>query len=181
MTKYTDMNHEQLLAEQAVLKKRYDEYRAMGLKLDMSRGKPSKEQLDLSMDLLADTDYDEDGIDLRNYGILDGIPSCKKLFADLLGVEPKNILLGPNASLSLMFDYIAQAYSHGVMGSTPWSKLPEVKFICPVPGYDRHFTILEYFGIKMINVPMTAEGPDMDAVEALAKDFSVKGMFCVPK
>ena len=181
MTKYTDMNHEQLLAEQAVLKKRYDEYCAMGLKLDMSRGKPSKEQLDLSMDLLADTDYVEDGIDLRNYGILDGIPSCKKLFADLLGVEPKNILLGPNASLSLMFDYIAQAYSHGVMGSTPWSKLPEVKFICPVPGYDRHFTILEYFGIKMINVPMTAEGPDMDAVEALAKDFSVKGMFCVPK
>ncbi len=181
MIKYTDMNREQLLAEQAVLKQRYNDYKAMGLKLDMSRGKPSKEQLDLSMDLLADTSYIEEGIDLRNYGILDGIPSCKKLFADLLGVEPKNILMGPNASLSLMFDYIAQAFSHGVMGSTPWSKLPEVKFICPVPGYDRHFTILEYFGIKMINVPMTAEGPDMDAVEALAKDFSVKGMFCVPK
>ena len=181
MTKYAEMNKEQLAAEQATLQKRFDDYKAMGLKLDMSRGKPSKDQLDLSMDLLNCTDYTVDGIDLRNYGILDGIPSCKKLFADLLGVEPKNILLGPNASLSLMFDYIAQAYSHGVMGSTPWSKLPEVKFLCPVPGYDRHFTILEYFGIRMINVDMTPDGPDMDAVEELVKDESVKGMFCVPK
>ncbi|MBR3149317.1 MAG: aminotransferase class I/II-fold pyridoxal phosphate-dependent enzyme [Eubacterium sp.] len=181
MTKYTEMTREQLIAVQAELQKRYDGYKSMGLKLDMSRGKPSKEQLDLSMDLLGETDYIEDGIDLRNYGILDGIPSCKKLFADLLGVEPKNILIGPNASLSLMFDYIAQCYSHGVLGSAPWSKLPEVKFICPVPGYDRHFTILEYFGIKMINVDMTPDGPDMDAIEELVKDESVKGMFCVPK
>ncbi len=181
MTKYAEMNREQLLAEQAVLLKRYQDYQAMGLALDMSRGKPSRDQLDLSMDLLKETDYIEDGIDLRNYGILDGIPSCKKLFADLLEVEPKNILLGPNASLSLMFDYIAQCYSHGVLGSTPWSKQPSVKFICPVPGYDRHFTILEYFGIEMINVDMTESGPDMDAVEALVKDESVKGMFCVPK
>ncbi|MBE6720059.1 MAG: aminotransferase class I/II-fold pyridoxal phosphate-dependent enzyme [Ruminococcaceae bacterium] len=181
MTKYTDMTKEQLVAEKTVLQKKFDDYKAMGLNLDMSRGKPSKEQLDLSMDLLNVTDYVEDGIDLRNYGIIDGIPSCKKLFADLLGVESKNILLGPNASLSLMFDYIAQAYSHGVMGSTPWGKLPEVKFLCPVPGYDRHFTILEYFGIKMINVDMTPDGPDMDAVEELIKDESVKGMFCVPK
>ena len=181
MTKYAEMNREQLLAEQAVLLKRYQDYQAMGLALDMSRGKPSRDQLDLSMDLLKETDYIEDGLDLRNYGILDGLPSCKKLFADLLEVEPKNILLGPNASLSLMFDYIAQCYSHGVLGSTPWSKQPSVKFICPVPGYDRHFTILEYFGIEMINVDMTESGPDMDAVEALVKDESVKGMFCVPK
>ena len=181
MTEYKAMTREQLIAEQAALQKRFDDYKAMGLALDMSRGKPSKEQLDLSMDLLNCTDYIEDGIDLRNYGIIDGIPSCKKLFADLLGVEPKNILLGPNASLSLMFDYIAQAYSHGVMGSTPWSKLPEVKFLCPVPGYDRHFTILEYFNIKMINIDMTPDGPDMDAVEELIEDESVKGMFCVPK
>ena len=181
MAKYTEMNKEQLADEKAALQKRFDDYKAMGLKLDMSRGKPSKDQLDLSMELLDVTDYLEDGIDLRNYGLLDGIPSCKKLFADLLGVEPKNILLGPNASLSLMFDYIAQCYSHGVLGSTPWSKLDEVKFICPVPGYDRHFTILEYFGIKMINVDMTPDGPDMDAVEELVEDKSVKGMFCVPK
>ncbi|MBQ9228125.1 MAG: aminotransferase class I/II-fold pyridoxal phosphate-dependent enzyme [Eubacterium sp.] len=181
MSAYTTMTREELLAEKTALQERYDAYKAMGLKLDMSRGKPGKDQLDLSMALLDDTDYVEDGIDLRNYGILDGIPSCKKLFADLLEVEPENILLGPNASLSLMFDYIAQCYSHGVCGSTPWSKLPKVKFICPVPGYDRHFTILEYFNIEMISVPMTMEGPDMDAVEALIQDESVKGMFCVPK
>ena len=181
MTEYKNMTKQQLADEKAALQKRFDDYKAMGLKLDMSRGKPSKDQLDLSMELLDVTDYLEDGIDLRNYGLLDGIPSCKKLFADLLGVEPKNILLGPNASLSLMFDYIAQCYSHGILGSTPWSKLDEVKFICPVPGYDRHFTILEYFGIKMINVDMTPDGPDMDAVEELVEDKSVKGMFCVPK
>ena len=181
METYQEMTKEALLAEQEALLKRFNDYCAMGLHLDMSRGKPSKEQLDISMDLLNDTDYFEDGIDLRNYGIIDGIPSCKKLFADLLGVEPKNILMGPNASLSLMYDYIAQCYSRGVLGSIPWSKFPEVKFLCPVPGYDRHFTILEYFNIKMINVPMTAEGPDMDVVEELVKDSAVKGMFCVPK
>ena len=181
MSDYRKMTKEELLAEQAELLEKFENYKAMGLKLDMSRGKPSREQLDLSMDLLNDTDYSEDGIDLRNYGILDGIPSCKKLFADLLGVAPKNILLGPNASLSLMFDYVAQCYSHGVMGSIPWSKLDEVKFLCPVPGYDRHFTILEYFNIKMINVPMTGDGPDMDVIEELIKDENVKGLFCVPK
>lgn len=181
MKKYTQMTREELVAEKEALLKRYEDYKAMGLKLDMSRGKPSKDQLDLSMDLLDFTDYTEDGIDLRNYGILDGIPSCKKLFADLLQVEPKNILLGPNASLSIMFDYIAQAYSHGICGSTPWNDIPHTKFICPVPGYDRHFTILDYFHIEMINVPMTEEGPDMDAVEELVKDEKVKGMFCVPK
>ena len=181
MKKYAEMTKEELIAEREALLKRYNDFKAMGLKLDMSRGKPGKDQLDLSMDLLKYNNYIEDGIDLRNYGILDGIPSCKKLFADLLDVEPKNILLGPNASLSIMFDYLAQAYSHGVCGSTPWNDIPDIKFLCPVPGYDRHFTILEYFNIKMINVPMKSDGPDMDKIEGLIKDEKVKGMFCVPK
>jgi DNA-binding transcriptional MocR family regulator len=133
------------------------------------------------MDLLKSIDYVDDGFDVRNYGLLDGIPSCKKLFAELMGVEPKNVIIGPSASLNLMFDYICQCMVEGVLGSTPWSKLDEVKFLCPVPGYDRHFTILEHFGIKMINVPMTPQGPDMDFIEQQVKDDSVKGMFCVPK
>ena len=181
MAEYKDMTKEELLEEKQKLQKRFEEYKAMGLSLDMSRGKPSKEQLDLSMDMLKHIDYTENGVDLRNYGMLDGIPSCKKLFADLLGVEPKNVVVGPSASLNLMYDYIAQCYTEGVLGSTPWCKLDEVKFLCPVPGYDRHFTILEHFGIKMINVPMTLDGPDMDVIEELVKDDSVKGMFCVPK
>lgn len=181
MSKYVDMTKEELLKEQSVLLKKFEEYKAMGLKLDMSRGKPSKEQLDLSMDMLKPIDYTEDGFDVRNYGLLDGIKSCKQLFADLLGVEAKNVIVGPSASLNLMYDYICQCYCEGVLGSTPWCKLDEVKFLCPVPGYDRHFTILEHFGIKMINVPMTNEGPDMDVIEELVKDEAVKGMFCVPK
>ena len=181
MSKYVDMTKEELLKEQSVLLKKFEEYKAMGLKLDMSRGKPSKEQLDLSMDMLKPIDYTEDGFDVRNYGLLDGIKSCKQLFADLLGVEAKNVIVGPSASLNLMYDYICQCYCEGVLGSTPWCKLDEVKFLCPVPGYDRHFTILEHFGIEMINVPMTSEGPDMDVIEELVKDEAVKGMFCVPK
>ena len=181
MAEYKDMTKEELLEEKQKLQRRFEEYKAMGLSLDMSREKPSKEQLDLSMDMLKPIDYTENGVDLRNYGMLDGIPSCKKLFADLLGVEPKNVVVGPSASLNLMYDYIAQCYTEGVLGSTPWCKLDEVKFLCPVPGYDRHFTILEHFGIKMINVPMTLDGPDMDVIEELVKDDSVKGMFCVPK
>ena len=181
MSKYVDMTKEELLKEQSVLLKKFEEYKAMGLKLDMSRGKPSKEQLDLSMDMLKPIDYTEDGFDVRNYGLLDGIKSCKQLFADLLGVEAKNVIVGPSASLNLIYDYICQCYCEGVLGSTPWCKLDEVKFLCPVPGYDRHFTILEHFGIEMINVPMTSEGPDMDVIEELVKDEAVKGMFCVPK
>ena len=181
MKQYCEMNREELIAEKEALTKRFEEYKAMGLSLDMSRGKPSKDQLDLSMELLKYSNYIEDGIDLRNYGILDGIPSCKRLFAELLEVKPENILLGPNASLSIMFDYIAQAYSHGVCGSKPWNQVKNIKFLCPVPGYDRHFTILEYFNIEMINVPMNSDGPDVDLIEELIKDESVKGMFCVPK
>ena len=181
MSEYRNMTKDELLAEKESLLKQFDEFKAMGLNLDMSRGKPSKEQLDLSMDMLKPIDYTEDGFDVRNYGLLDGIKSCKQLFADLLGVEAKNVIIGPSASLNLMYDYICQCYCEGVLGSTPWCKLDEVKFLCPVPGYDRHFTILEHFGIKMINVPMTREGPDMDVIEELVKDEAVKGMFCVPK
>lgn len=181
MAEYINMTKAELLEEQAALLKRFDDYKAMGLSLDMSRGKPSKDQLDLSMDLLKPIEYVENGFDLRNYGILDGIDSCKQLFADLLGVEKKNVVIGPSASLNLMYDYICQCYTEGALGSTPWCKLDEVKFLCPVPGYDRHFTILEHFGIKMINVPMTSEGPDMAVIEELVKDDAVKGMFCVPK
>lgn len=181
MPKYADMTKDELLQEQAKLKEQFEGFKAMGLSLDMSRGKPSKEQLDLSMDMLKPIDYVENGFDLRNYGILDGIPSCKQLFADLLEVDAKNIIIGPSASLNLMYDYICQCVTEGALGSTPWCKLDEVKFLCPVPGYDRHFTILEHFGIKMINVPMTADGPDMDVIEDLVKDEAVKGMFCVPK
>ena len=181
MSEYTSMTKEELLSEQAALLKKFEEYKAMGLKLDMSRGKPSKEQLDLSMDMLKPIDYVDGGFDVRNYGLLDGIPSCKELFAQLLDVESKNIIIGPSASLNLMYDYICQCYCEGVLGSTPWCKLDSVKFLCPVPGYDRHFTILEHFGIEMINVPMTPQGPDMDVVEELIKDESVKGLICVPK
>ncbi|UKI23868.1 MAG: aminotransferase class I/II-fold pyridoxal phosphate-dependent enzyme [Anaerotruncus sp.] len=180
MKTYKEMSREELLSEKASLEQRYNEFKARGLKLDMSRGKPCKEQLDLSVALNDVKDYVSDGVDVRNYGMLDGIPSCKKLFADLMGVKPENVIVGPTSSLNLMFDYVSQCYTHGA-GSTPWCKLDKVKFLCPVPGYDRHFTILEHFGIEMINVDMKQDGPDMDAIEELVKDPSVKGMFCVPK
>ena len=174
------MTAAELQAEKAELEKRYNDFKAKKLKLDMSRGKPGSDQLDLSNELNAVSDYTENGVDLRNYGMMDGTPACKKLFADLMQVKPENVIVGPNASLTLMFDYIAQCFTHGA-GDTPWCRLNSVKFLCPVPGYDRHFTILEHFGIEMINIEMKADGPDMDAVEEAVKDPSVKGMFCVPK
>lgn len=177
---YVDMTAAELQAEKAELEKRYNDFKAKNLKLDMSRGKPGSDQLDLSNELNAVSDYTENGVDLRNYGMMDGTPACKKLFADLMQVKPENVIVGPNASLTLMFDYIAQCFTHGA-GDTPWCRLNSVKFLCPVPGYDRHFTILEHFGIEMINIEMKADGPDMDAVEEAVKDPSVKGMFCVPK
>ncbi len=180
MCNYNTMSKQQLLDEQEKLLARYNEFKAKNLSLNMSRGKPASDQLDLSNGMNDPIDYIDDGFDVRNYGILDGIPSCKKLFADLMGVKPENVIVGPNASLTLMFDYIGQCCFKGC-GDTPWNKLPEVKFICPVPGYDRHFTILEYYGIKMVNVDMKEDGPDMDAIEELVKDESVKGMICVPK
>ena len=177
---YADMTAAELQAEKAELEKKYNDFKAKNLKLDMSRGKPGSDQLDLSNELNAVSDYTENGVDLRNYGMMDGTPACKKLFADLMQVKPENVIVGPNASLTLMFDYIAQCFTHGA-GDTPWCRLNSVKFLCPVPGYDRHFTILEHFGIEMINIEMKADGPDMDAVEEAVKDPSVKGMFCVPK
>lgn len=177
---YADMTAAELQPEKAELEKRYNDFKAKNLKLDMSRGKPGSDQLDLSNELNAVSDYTENGVDLRNYGMMDGTPACKKLFADLMQVKPENVIVGPNASLTLMFDYIAQCFTHGA-GDTPWCRLNSVKFLCPVPGYDRHFTILEHFGIEMINIEMKADGPDMDAVEEAVKDPSVKGMFCVPK
>ncbi len=167
-------------------RKRYNDIKELGLSIDMSRGKPGPDQLDAVQKVFAEafeiTDYKaENGFDCRNYGLLDGIPEAKKLFASLLEVKPENIIVGGNASLELMFGFINQCYTNGIGGCTAWSKLDDVKFIAVVPGYDRHFGIAEYFGIKMVNVAINENGPDMDAVEELIKDPSVKGMFCVPK
>ncbi|HJD22675.1 MAG TPA: aminotransferase class I/II-fold pyridoxal phosphate-dependent enzyme [Firmicutes bacterium] len=180
-----DWPKEQLSARAAELRARYEQAKAMGLKLDMSRGKPGPEQLDLTLGLLdcvnARDGYTTDsGVDTRNYGLLDGIPEAKKLFADILEVEPSQVIVGGNSSLNLMFDYIAMAYSHGVNGGKPWCREEVVKFLCPSPGYDRHFGVTEYFGFELITVDMTPDGPDMDAVEAYAKDPAVKGIWCVP-
>ena len=180
---YREMTNEELRNEKETLEKRYNDFKARGLNLDMSRGKPGADQLDLSTGLNDIKEYVSNGVDVRNYGLMDGIPACKTLFAELMGVESKNVIIGPNASLTLMFDYICQCFTHGVGidNATPWSKLDKVKFLCPVPGYDRHFTILDFFGIEMINIAMNEDGPDMDAIEEYIKDETVKGMFCVPK
>ncbi len=167
-------------------KNRYEVIKARGLSIDMSRGKPSPVQLDMAFEdfrkAFEITDYhSKTGFDCRNYGQLDGIAEAKELFAELLGVETKNVIIGGNASLELMFSFISQCWSHGIGGCKPWSEQGEVKFIAVVPGYDRHFGIAEYFGIKMVNVPISKTGPDMDMVEELVKDPAVKGMFCVPK
>lgn len=187
MKKYSEMTKEELLALQAELKAKYKEYQGRNLNLNMARGKPCVEQLDLSMGMMdvlssgADLTCD-DGTDCRNYGVLDGIKEAQELLADMMEVPHDHIIIYGNSSLNVMFDTIARAMSHGVMGSTPWAKLDKVKFLCPVPGYDRHFAITQYFGIEMINVPMTPEGPDMDLVEKLvSEDESIKGIWCVPK
>lgn len=181
---YLSMSAAELQAELESVKKEYEEIKAQGLSIDMSRGKPGADQLDISdgmLKVLDDGNFKcESGLDVRNYGILDGIPECKRLFAELLGVKPENVIVGGNSSLSLMFDYVSQCMYQGA-GFTPWAQQGKVKFLCPCPGYDRHFAICEFFGIEMINIPMTAEGPDMDAIEEAVKDSSVKGMFCVPK
>ncbi|MBQ3108613.1 MAG: aminotransferase class I/II-fold pyridoxal phosphate-dependent enzyme [Clostridia bacterium] len=186
MAKWTELSREELIVLQRATQEEYEECKAKGLKLDMSRGKPGKDQLDLSKEMLSLPgdldDYLLDGVETRNYGGLDGLPSCKKLFADLLGVQPSEVFVGGNASLNLMFDVISKAYTHGLKDSdTPWAKLDCVKFLCPVPGYDRHFSVSACFGMELIPVPMTAEGPDMDVVEDLIKDPAVKGIWCVPK
>ena len=186
MKKYTEMTRDELLAERAAVQEKYDALKALGLSLNMARGKPGKAQLDMTsemMDILrSDSDYMCDGIDARNYGNLEGLPSCRALFAELLGVKSENVFVGGNASLTLMYDTISKAYTHGrVMSEKPWAKLDKVKWLCPAPGYDRHFQISESFGMELIYVPMTAEGPDMDRVEELIRDGDVRGMWCVPK
>ena len=188
MSGYKEMSKEQLLHEKDMLEQKFKEIQEKNLKLDMSRGKPSAAQLNLSngmMDILnSDSDMmSEGGVDCRNYGIMDGIPEARRLLADMSEVPEKNILIYGNSSLNVMFDTVARAMVMGVCGHTPWGKLDRpAKFICPVPGYDRHFGITEFFGIEMINVPLLSTGPDMDMVEKLvSEDPYIKGIWCVPK
>ena len=187
MKKYVEMNKQELNEELVKLKAEYKKYQEMSLNLNMARGKPCIEQLDLSMGLMdalnSEADLScEDGTDCRNYGVLTGIDEAKVLIGAMMENKPENIIIYGNSSLNVMYDTVSRAYTHGIMGNTPWCKLDKVKFLCPVPGYDRHFAITEYFGIEMINVDMTPEGPDMDQVEALVSaDDSIKGIWCVPK
>ena len=187
MKSYSELTRDELLTIKDELEKEYKEAASKGLKLDMSRGKPAAKQLDLSRDMLdvvnSSSDLKcEDGVDVRNYGILDGISEAKKIMADILGVSSDNVIVFGNASLNIMYDMVSRAMLFGILGSTPWSKLDKVKFLCPVPGYDRHFAITELFGVEMINIPMKANGPDMDLVEKYVNnDESVKGIWCVPK
>ena len=186
MKKYTDMSLQERQAEYAAVQVEYEKLKAMGLSLNMARGKPGKAQLDLVTPIFSlltkPEDFVSDGIETRNYGEVSGIPAAKALFADILGCKPEQVFVGGNASLQLMYDAVSKAFTHGLLHSEkPWCKLDKVKWICPVPGYDRHFKVTESFGVEMISVPMTAEGPDMDQVEALIKDPAVKGMWNVPK
>ena len=186
MNTYASRTPEALQAEYALAQNHYEDLKAQGLKLNMARGKPGKAQLDLVSDILtilADpADCVSDGIDVRNYGELSGIPAAKALFADILGCKPEEVFVGGNSSLTLMYDTISKAYTHGLLHSQrPWCKEDTIKWLCPCPGYDRHFKITQSFGFEMINIPMTSTGPDMDLVEELVKDPAVKGMWCVPK
>lgn len=187
MRPYSQLSKEELLSLKSTLEAQYAEIKEKGLKLDMSRGKPAAVQCDLSNGMLdvitSESDFKAaNGFDVRNYGILDGIDEAKKLFADMSEANVENVIVMGNSSLNIMFDTVSRCYTHGVCGSTPWCKLDTVKFLCPVPGYDRHFAITEHFGIEMINIPMTATGPDMDMIESLvSNDESIKGIWCVPK
>ena len=184
---YLSLSREELLAEKESLQKKYEEYKAMSLSLNMTRGIPCREQVDLSEDMLHVIDSGDKCIsgktDIRNYGMLDGIPEMKQIFADLLHTLPENVICGGNSSLNMMYDTIARAMIFGTApGFTPWGKQKEIKFLCPVPGYDRHFAITEIFGIQMIPIDTTDSGPDMDQVrEYVENDPTVKGIWCVPK
>lgn len=187
MKAYQELSREELLSLKAQLEKEFEDARGKGLKLDMSRGKPSVAQLDMGMDIFDVLNSKSDmtsmeGVDVRNYGVLDGLTEAKHMMADIMGVKAEQVIVYGNASLNVMFDAVSSAMTHGVMGHTPWCKLDKVKFLCPAPGYDRHFSITQHFGIEMITVPMTPQGPDMDMVEKLAaEDESIKGIWCVPK
>ena len=187
MKSYLEMTKAELETAFEIVKARYDEFCLRDVTLNMMRGNPSREQMDLSEEMFLKVSVEsgflnETDIDCRNYGGLDGLPELKKLFADMMNVEPSQVIVGGNSSLNMMFDTIAQFMTHGSYeGATPWLLQKDIKFICPVPGYDRHFKICEHFGIKMINVPLTDEGPDMNMVRELIKDETVKGMWCVPK
>lgn len=187
MKAYTEMTPEELKKEFDLVSEEYKKYQAMDLSLNMSRGKPCREQLDLSMGLMdalnSEADLScADGTDCRNYGVLDGIAEVKELMGDMMENNPDNLIIYGNSSLNIMYDTVSRAMTHGIMGGTPWCKQDKIKFLCPVPGYDRHFAITEYFGIEMIPVPMSPTGPDMDMVEKLvSEDEAIKGIWCVPK
>ena len=187
MKTYDQMTKEELLQEQERLQKEYKGFEEAGLQLNMARGKPERAQLELSMPMLdlVDSKSDclaEDGTDCRNYGELDGLPEARRLMAEIMECRPEQVIVFGNASLNVMFDAVARYMLHGVCGGTPWSQQGKVKFLCPVPGYDRHFAVTECLGIEMINVPLGEDGPDMDLVEQLASsDPLIKGIWCVPK
>ena len=184
--KYTEMTLAQRQAEYAAVRAAYEQQKALGLNLNMARGKPGREQLDMVMGIFdvlkTPQDYIVDGLETRNYGEVAGVPAARALFAELLSCKASQVFVGGNASLQLMYDAVSKAFTHGLLHSEkPWCKLDKVKWICPVPGYDRHFKVTQSFGVEMISVPMTAAGPDMDMVEELVKDPAVKGMWNVPK
>lgn len=187
MDSYSQLSKEELRVLKSELETRYEEKKALNLQLDMSRGKPSAKQLNVSLDIMdainSESDLSaSDGTDCRNYGGLSGIPEAKNLMAQMMGTTAEHVIIFGNASLTIMYDSISRSYTHGVLGNTPWCKLDNVKFLCPVPGYDRHFAITEHFGIEMISIPMMEDGPDMDLVEQLVStDDSIKGIWCVPK
>ncbi len=183
---YSEMPRSELMHEQELCMAELEALKAQGLKLNMARGKPGREQLDMVSDILTVlTDADDcfsDGVDARNYGELAGLKEARELFAGILGCKDEECIVGGNSSLQLMYDAVSKAYTHGLNHvACPWHKLEKVKWLCPAPGYDRHFKITESFGFELVTVPMTPAGPDMDAVEELIKDPAVKGMWCVPK
>lgn len=186
MSDFTKMSKEELEALRANLLNEYEDVKSKGISLNMARGKPGPDQLELSMPMMKVLTEDEllaaDGTDCRNYGVLDGLKEAKELVAGMINTSPENLIIYGNSSLNIMYDTVSRSYTHGVLGNTPWCKLDKVKFLCPVPGYDRHFAITEHFGIEMINIPLLSDGPDMDLVEKyVSEDESVKGIWCVPK
>lgn len=187
MKAYQELSREELLSLKAELEAAYEKARDRGLKLDMSRGKPAASQLDMGMDFMDILNSGSDmkteaGLDVRNYGAMDGIPEAKRLMADIMGVSDENVIVFGNSSLAIMYDTVSRAMTHGILGNTPWCKLDKVKFLCPAPGYDRHFAVTAHFGIEMITIPMSPDGPDMDMIEEMvSQDDSIKGIWCVPK